>query len=253
MLLRRVIAHFRKQEWTAIGIDFVIVVVGVFIGIQVANWNEARNDRLRGRAYLERIHADLEADIQNYERKLEFWRGVSVYGAICLDYSDGRRTAGTSVWPVLLACFQASQLDDFRTTDATYQELRSAGELNLIEDRPLRGTLADYYVKADNPSLSERPAYREHVRGIIPLDVQLYIWRSCFRTTSGGEQTLLDCTSPVSEVRASEILNAVCGDETLMRELRYWMSTMEVASSIGRDRITYARQLVARIESDLQR
>jgi hypothetical protein len=29
MILRRIISHFRKREWTAIGIDFVIVVVGV--------------------------------------------------------------------------------------------------------------------------------------------------------------------------------------------------------------------------------
>jgi hypothetical protein len=29
MILRRAIAHFRKQEWTAIAIDFVIVVAGV--------------------------------------------------------------------------------------------------------------------------------------------------------------------------------------------------------------------------------
>ena len=35
MLLRRVIQHVRQQEWTAIGIDFVIVVMGVFIGLQV--------------------------------------------------------------------------------------------------------------------------------------------------------------------------------------------------------------------------
>jgi hypothetical protein len=46
MLLRRVIEHVRTQNWTAIGIDFLIVVVGVFIGIQVSNWNEAvRMDR----------------------------------------------------------------------------------------------------------------------------------------------------------------------------------------------------------------
>ncbi|MGB6228622.1 MAG: hypothetical protein WBF53_00660 [Litorimonas sp.] len=32
----------REQNWLAIGIDFCIVVVGVFIGIQVASWNEAR-------------------------------------------------------------------------------------------------------------------------------------------------------------------------------------------------------------------
>ena len=42
MLLRSLTKHVNDQNWIAIGIDFIIVVVGVFIGIQVANWNEAR-------------------------------------------------------------------------------------------------------------------------------------------------------------------------------------------------------------------
>lgn len=42
MLLRRVMEHVTEQNWTAIGIDFVIVVLGVFIGLQVSNWNDAR-------------------------------------------------------------------------------------------------------------------------------------------------------------------------------------------------------------------
>ena len=49
MILRRVIAHFRKQEWTAIAIDFVIVVVGVFMGIQAQTWNAARVGKEIGR------------------------------------------------------------------------------------------------------------------------------------------------------------------------------------------------------------
>lgn len=32
MLLRRVIEHVKAQNWTAVALDFVIVVVGVFIG-----------------------------------------------------------------------------------------------------------------------------------------------------------------------------------------------------------------------------
>ena len=42
MLLRRVIENVKAQNWLAVSLDFVIVVVGVFIGIQVANWNDAR-------------------------------------------------------------------------------------------------------------------------------------------------------------------------------------------------------------------
>jgi hypothetical protein len=33
MILRRITQHVREQNWTAIAIDFVIVVTGVFIGI----------------------------------------------------------------------------------------------------------------------------------------------------------------------------------------------------------------------------
>jgi hypothetical protein len=33
MILSRVIEHMKKQHWTAIAIDFFIVVFGVFIGI----------------------------------------------------------------------------------------------------------------------------------------------------------------------------------------------------------------------------
>jgi hypothetical protein len=36
MLLRRVIEHVTSQNWTAVALDFVVVVVGVVIGIEVA-------------------------------------------------------------------------------------------------------------------------------------------------------------------------------------------------------------------------
>lgn len=45
MILRRVTEHVKAQNWFAVGVDLVIVMVGVFIGIQVANWNEARIER----------------------------------------------------------------------------------------------------------------------------------------------------------------------------------------------------------------
>ena len=43
MLLRLIKAHVEKENWFAVAIDFAIVVLGVFIGIQVANWNESRS------------------------------------------------------------------------------------------------------------------------------------------------------------------------------------------------------------------
>ena len=71
MILRSVIQHVKKQEWTAIWIDLVIVVVGVFIGIQVANWNDERRDLIREKAYLEDVAAELDKSIQSIEHSIK--------------------------------------------------------------------------------------------------------------------------------------------------------------------------------------
>ncbi len=62
MLLRRITEHVKAQNWTAVGLDFVIVVVGVFIGIQVANWNDARAEEQREKEVLVEILDDLRTD-----------------------------------------------------------------------------------------------------------------------------------------------------------------------------------------------
>lgn len=59
MLLRRVMQHVKEQNWLAVGIDLVIVVFGVFIGIEVANWNEARRDREAEAIYLDRLDREI--------------------------------------------------------------------------------------------------------------------------------------------------------------------------------------------------
>ncbi|MEQ8935430.1 MAG: hypothetical protein RIE56_06535 [Amphiplicatus sp.] len=67
MILRRVIAHFRKQEWTAIALDFLIVVVGVFVGLQVSNWNETRSTARAREQIIQALVTDLR-DAQEAQR-----------------------------------------------------------------------------------------------------------------------------------------------------------------------------------------
>ncbi|MEO8974521.1 MAG: hypothetical protein ABI552_01990 [Casimicrobiaceae bacterium] len=50
MILRRLSQSLKEQNWTAIWIEFVLVVAGVFVGIQVANWNGELRDHQREHA-----------------------------------------------------------------------------------------------------------------------------------------------------------------------------------------------------------
>ena len=250
MILRRVIQHVRKQEWTAIWIDLVIVVVGVFIGIQVANWNAARVDASRAQAYLERIGDDLGADLVNYQDRLRFWGDVSAYGAKGLAYAETGEAKGATQWDLLLAYFQSSQVAEFYTTDSTFEELKSAGELGLIKDTRFRDSLAQYYSLGFNPLLTERPRYREHVRGLIPLEVQIYIWTECYSTDAGGAQKMLPCKAPFDEKTVAVIVDAIRNDKTIMTGLRYWMSSMHVAALFAKGRMEGATALRASIDAD---
>lgn len=233
----------RIRSLSVAAIDLFVVVVGVFIGIQASNWNDARLDQLRARSYHERIRADLDADIANYRVRLAFWEHVLEYGARGLGYAETGNLGNFTEWDLLLAYFQASQLDEFYTTQTTYDELKSGGELGLIGDLELRNSLAYYYTNANNPTLTERPAYREHVRGLIPLHVQVYIWENCYSSNDLGIQVMHECETPVDPGEAAQLLAAISGDKQLISELRFWMSTMRVALLIGGDRVAFATKI----------
>ena len=81
MIIRRIVENLRARNLSVAAVELFVVVVGVFIGIQVSNWNDARIDQSHARSYLERIRADLDADIASYRDRLGFWGHVSEYGA----------------------------------------------------------------------------------------------------------------------------------------------------------------------------
>ena len=64
MLLRRITQHVQNQNWFAVFIDFLIVVVGVFIGIQVANWNETQANKRGLVSSLERLNIEVTQNIK---------------------------------------------------------------------------------------------------------------------------------------------------------------------------------------------
>jgi len=248
MILRRIAAAFHRQDWSTVGVEIIIVVLGVFLGIQMANWNDARIDEGRARAYLERIGLDLDADLATLADRKRFWGEVSRYGEIGLRYAQTGSAEGASHWAVLLAYFQASQVAEFITNQATYDELRSAGDLELITSLNIRNELARYYNFGAAATVVERPAYRERVRGIIPMDIQAYIWDSCYESNQAGFQRMLECASPVGEEAARAVVDTLADNSLLMEQLRYWMSTMHVAQLIANDRVagaTALKQMIA--------
>ena len=59
MILRRMAANLRAQNWIGVAIELAIVIVGVFIGLQAANWNQDRQQRKDTRLLLSQLQVEL--------------------------------------------------------------------------------------------------------------------------------------------------------------------------------------------------
>ena len=68
VIARRVLAQLRRHDWFAVVIELVVVVVGVFIGLQASNWNEDRQTNARAAVFTERLRADLREEVWTYLR-----------------------------------------------------------------------------------------------------------------------------------------------------------------------------------------
>jgi len=231
--------RLRAYDWMAALIELVIVVVGILIALQVSNWNQDRVDHARAEGYYQRLHAELIAEQRNIDDTLMFWKKVSAYGQTAIANGETGQRADGSNWKTVLAWYQASQIMPFELQDTTYTEMRDGGGLVLIDKKGLREQLAEYYQLAGTGItaniLHHDPAYRVQIRGLTPWHVQQYIWAKCFTegtSANAVNQQLIDCPSPISEDEAAAILDTYRHSDTLLQNLRSWMSTLSVSTIV---------------------
>ena len=180
MILRRVIAHFRKQEWTAIFLDFLIVVAGVFVATQVSNWNAAIAARRQGEIFSERLKADLRFEARDSDVLVAYMRVVQANADRALAILEGSAEATNE--ELLIHAFRATQYTDNSRRRSTFDELTSTGSIGLIADASLRDIATLHYTSNNFANLTEEGVnsrYRAAFRMIMPLPVQDALTLQC--------------------------------------------------------------------------
>jgi hypothetical protein len=143
MLLRRVIEHVRTQNWTAITLDFVIVVVGVVIGIQVANWNQARVEQRELSASLSNLAQEISNTAWHRTDQIEWMRNMQARMLLMLDALDGRELSSEEMkWASDVLTVMAKPPPDPGRYETLY-ELQNTGLLRKVPSRELRAELGE--------------------------------------------------------------------------------------------------------------
>jgi hypothetical protein len=144
MILRSVMKHVRDQNWFAVGLDFLIVVVGVFIGIQVANWNDLRRERLEEASILARLQVEVEAliDVQRAELADTEARAMRLLPAqpVLFGQEPIRELALSECQAIMSSHIYPRPTDRI----PVLTEIRETGRFDLIRDPDLRSRLRNY-------------------------------------------------------------------------------------------------------------
>jgi hypothetical protein len=230
MLLRRVIEHVREQNWTAVGIDFLIVVIGVFVGIQVANWNTERERTRESAVFTARLKDDLRAVNWRYRLLVDYAGQVRAAAGRAADALDG--TAPLSNEEFLVNAYRATQYKGEQGSNrrGTYDQLISTGNIRLIRDEALLHiAVRAYTIDAVDSLVREgvNSRYRELFRMSIDHRVQQTLGARCGdRYLEPGEfegmSEVLDypCTTGLPTAVIDAAAEALRADPNTLRYLR---------------------------------
>lgn len=161
MILRRLAQHLREQNWTAIAIEFVLLVVGVFLGLQVSNWNDARNERALVQGHLSEIADDLRAHLVSSASQ-ERSAALRI-AAVDYIYREAFDVALPSRLVISTSEVEAPPVEPFPTdrldnllgainlvrvsvrARGGYESLTSSGRMALLRNRQLARAIQTYY------------------------------------------------------------------------------------------------------------
>ena len=252
MILRRLSQSLKEQNWTAIVIEFVLLVVGVFLGIQVSNWNAEREERAREHQLLVELRAEVAESIRQTQIKQRAFEQIGRSGGRAIAFLDAGKPCGDKCWPVLVDFFHASQWQHVSFGLPTYQEMRRNG---WPRQRALVDAMEDYIRQMDQVSapLDQPPAYRALVRGLIPLAAHAPYWKNCFTLADGEEAYVEPCPEGVPPAVAAAGVAAIAGDPDIHRTLTEWAGFMGGYTDSLNSLNETARHALTLIDAELAR
>ena len=231
MILRRLTTNLRAQNWTAITIEFLIVVIGVFVGVQASNWNQARLERRETEHLLKRIEPQIDQILVFAASAREYYGTTRRFADIAFAGWSGDPKVDDNEF--VIAAYQASQVYGFGASQS-WSAVFGADQLRNIDDDRLRIPLARLMTfdtgRLNAESVFSR--YRDDVRLLIPDPVQQAIRKSCGDRLRAGDFADIglppSCPLELNPTLAKHIAADLRNHSELPRELRLHLSMVSV-------------------------
>lgn len=156
MIVNRLAQGLRRQDWFTAILEIVILVIGIYIGLQVDDWVSERQDRKAEKTYLEQLVRDV-AELQQQVIDQSVFEIDKVHRAarvIELLSTEDPAQHAAELGPLLTTL---SSRRTISLSSATYEQMVSSGHLQLIRNVDLRDRVVRHFaqMKRDEAIISK--------------------------------------------------------------------------------------------------
>jgi hypothetical protein len=191
-ILGRLSRAVSEQNWFAVVLEVLIVIVGVVIGFQVTGWGQARADEAQGLDYLGQLAADL-CETERLILTTDSLTGPKDRDHVRLVHAFllAERPPEDSVFAWLRS---AGSLEEYSPVTGTAEALVATGDLRLIQSDSLRSAIVRYLAFVDVRDRRTQSVTDVWVDQIVALGSR-YDWSEIFLRTT--RRTVLDSLARV--------------------------------------------------------
>lgn len=250
MIIRRFVTALRQQDWTTVTIEFVIVVAGIFVGLQVDDWNNQRKLQEAALEYKAQLIFDLEVERLGASEVIQYHKQVLDYSSVALSAWSESPVADAET--LIVALYQASNIVPYTITRGAFDAISNNGLWDQIGAPALMTKLSAFYGQ-DTAEITtdQEKRYRQEIRGVLPVDIQKQIRDTCNQLSidEGFVETLSpNCSLGLGEDEAGAIIDAVVNYPRMLNYLREATSRDAVVIYLLEARMDYIDELLAELK-----
>lgn len=135
--------HLKKYLIYAFG-EILLIVIGIFIALQLNNWNDYRKQRQSEKQYYCKLLEDLNQDSVNINRLMRETEERLASSNRMLHFLQQSNPKQEDVVREMLGAISKTTFT-FKPSLAAFDDLKSAGNLKLLRDVALKDSLLNYY------------------------------------------------------------------------------------------------------------
>lgn len=136
--MKKILNHLR-ENWIQLGLETVVVVVGILVAFTLNNWNEERKSNIKSKEYSEKLVSDLVTDTININKLInncqQMQKSIEIYfGFFEQDYNP---------LSVLIDSSKSVQWSFFRylPVNYTFVDMQSSGNTDLLNEDQRRSLI----------------------------------------------------------------------------------------------------------------